>query len=156
MKVAIYPLGTVIKLTQDWEFKLHLEYRNDALIRYFLKDKIDLNKFLGRYRWTWNLQKKDLENSSIPVYQDQAPKGDDVYASFKDYNPLPYIKVILPAGTMLSFNRYYIKNGKEAYSSVTFWIKHPKMKKAEKDKLPSGRFWAKLSDVNQIDHEFIA
>jgi len=56
-------------------------------------------------------------------------------------------EVALPTGTKLKVDRIYIKKGAGAFDSVTF-----SMKKGNYpgDKQKSGRFWAKLNDVNRI------
>lgn len=59
------------------------------------------------------------------------------------------IKVTLPKGTILKFDRIYIRKGASDYSSITFYAKD--MIKPNTKKKYSPRFWAKLSDCNQIE-----
>ena len=56
-------------------------------------------------------------------------------------------EVVLPTGTRLKVARIYIKNGVGAFDSVTFSIRKGGW---PNDKKKSGRFWAKLNDVNRI------
>lgn len=57
-------------------------------------------------------------------------------------------EVALPAGTRLKVDRIYIKKGNGDYDSVTFTMKKGNY---PGDKKKSGRFWAKLNDVNRIE-----
>lgn len=57
-----------------------------------------------------------------------------------------FVRLTLPIGTVLKVNRVYIRQGASSFSSVTFTIE-----KSETNL--KGRFWAKLSDVNQIEGE---
>ena len=50
------------------------------------------------------------------------------------------VTCVLPIGTQLKVSRIYIRQGQDNYNSVTFSGKE------------IGRFWAKLDDVNEIDH----
>lgn len=59
------------------------------------------------------------------------------------------IKVTLPKGTVLKIDRIYIRKGSSDYSSITFYAKD--MLKPNTKKKYSPRFWAKLSDCNQIE-----
>lgn len=59
--------------------------------------------------------------------------------------------VTLVAGTVLNVSRIYIRQGPgyEAFNSVTFTVKK-KQGKTSEGKMFSGRFWAKLPEVNKI------
>lgn len=61
--------------------------------------------------------------------------------------------VTIPEGTVLTIDRVYIHKGVSAYSSVTFNI--PK-KENPRHKFAGTRFWAKLSDVNNIEFELLS
>lgn len=84
----------------------------------------------------------------------------DLYSEYRnraliDHFGYPYstggarssVKATLPAGTVLSIDRYYIKNGASEYDSVTFRASFDGVK-------ASKRFWAKLADVNRLNVEF--
>jgi hypothetical protein len=55
--------------------------------------------------------------------------------------------VTIPAGTVLTVDRLYIRKGAAAYSSLTFNI--PKGRNPGHP-LAGTRFWAKLADVNRL------
>jgi len=63
-------------------------------------------------------------------------------------------EISLPAGTVLKIDRIYIRKGgadMKEFDSVTFFCNpHLTAAQAKKQKLPKGRFWAKLQDVNQM------
>lgn len=57
-------------------------------------------------------------------------------------------QTVLPAGTVLTVDRIYIKKGLREYNSLTFMVK-----KAPFVKKGKVRFWAKLGDVNNIEFD---
>lgn len=128
MKLWIPAVTEQLKLTEDWEFPLFLERRNDALVA-----RVDPTIGVVGYG-----------------------RADES------------IGCCLPAGTILSISRHYIRSGRQsAWNSLTFIIKftpgdkeRPKYNKAATDptpqKLKGARFWAKLSNVNEIVCEPIA
>lgn len=62
----------------------------------------------------------------------------------------------LPAGTILTVDRIYIRKGKSEWDSVTFWVKGPvpgDENRPQNQKLKGARFWAKLEHVNEIEYE---
>lgn len=88
---------------------------------------LPLFKFLDIKMWSWG-------------YQDQTC-------------PLP-AQVSLPAGAVLIVDRIYIRNGKSDFSSVTFRASIPGKKTVKGAFGKTGvRFWARLSDVNNIEYE---
>ena len=99
-------------------------------------------------RWTFNLH-HEYRNDMAGVELGLADLGVHGTYSWKigkwHANPGPDV-VALPAKTVLTVNRIYIRQGAEDYSSITFWAKIPGMKKKI-------RFWAKLSDVNNIHYK---
>lgn len=113
MQLFIPELGTCLKLTADWTFKLHYEHRNSALL---------------------NLIKQPIKYT----YMTGVP------------GPWDYT---IPAGTVLRVSRIYIRKGLSDFSSLTFSVVLPNGKK-KKGQL-SGRFFAKLSDVNNIQCDVI-
>ena len=58
----------------------------------------------------------------------------------------PVVMVSIPAGSVLSVSRIYIRNGNASFNSVTFHLLSTPTKKWKK-----ARFWAKLTDANCID-----
>lgn len=61
------------------------------------------------------------------------------------WHATPMSQITLPAGTVLSVARIYIRNGKKDFDSITFTVKSCPEKKYK------GRFWAKLDEVNEIE-----
>ena len=112
-------IGTFIKLTEDWTFRLHYEYRNESL----------LNLFGKTFDW-----------------REYDKRGEKVG------------NVTLKAGTELSVNRVYIRQGAKEFSSITFYL-NPKSEVTLEGKncghraVSKGkvRFWAKLGDVNKMN-----
>ena len=54
--------------------------------------------------------------------------------------------ITLPAGTVISIARIYVRAGKEEYDSITFSIKSCPTKGIK------GRFWVKLEDANEMTY----
>lgn len=70
------------------------------------------------------------------------------------YRPQMTSLVTLPAGTVLAIDRYYIRQGKSEYDSVTFnLVSHPELPPTKKSKI--ARFWVHLRDANYIQIEEI-
>jgi hypothetical protein len=60
----------------------------------------------------------------------------------------------LPEGTILTPDRYYIRQGANGFDSVTFRLQKPDGKQPKgAPKPPTGRFWVKLDDANRIEFE---
>lgn len=109
-KFLIPDIGTVIKLLEDWTFRLYREKRNNPLI-----------KICGKGSAGW---------------------GDMVTLSYE---------VTIKAGSMLSVDRVYIRQGAGEYSSLSFHLLKGGIIEFEgKTIKANGRFWAKLSDVNRM------
>lgn len=87
--------------------------------------------------WTFTLY---VEYRNKPLFKAMEIKSE---GSFYDREN---VRVALPPGTVLIVDRIYIRKGKGDYSSITFRSKIPGIKSKP-------RFWAKLSDVNQIIFE---
>ncbi len=168
MKFYIPEIGDEIKLTADWHFTLYVEDRNKTMYPKLLKkqyptqleqltrievpglswDKtprtiVEHHLTSDPTKWVdggWkNLQlKKPWEGyfeGEFRVYR--AGNMEVYFHHIKDSIP-----VSLPAGTVLMVDRIYIRQGREDWSSVTF-------------KVPKGRFWAKLDEVNNMEFEKI-
>ena len=71
------------------------------------------------------------------------------------------LTVTLPAGTVLAVDRIYIRKGASDYSSITFYAKglgESEIKNrwsGKSTKWKAQRFWAKLSECNQIEFELM-
>lgn len=115
-----------------------------------LSDKIKLT-----VDWKFNLVAEDRNIKFAQAYFDKAYEVDydwndrDGEVSYW-YNNTPgtsnrkhkVLAVTLHAGSVLSVDRIYIRKGAKEYSSLSFRYIDG-----------YGRFWAKLSDVNNIEFE---
>lgn len=117
MKLFVPTIGTQLKLLANWTFTLYHESRNDTLWTALVGP-------LPKNRW-----------------------GDDRYLD-KDWSQGYKSEIVtLPAGTHLTVDRVYIRQGSDktkSFDSLSF-----RVKKANQ------RFWAKLSDVNTMDVEIV-
>lgn len=149
MKMYVPEIGDHVVLTEDWNFILHPESRNQ-----------DLGKFFG-YSQHWEgwindealPPMRDFDYKvNYPNYDDyrNTYRGNDTYNSFQDLTRqaeqncpeyvkywadqeewntkaealfIPELKVTLPAGTVLAIDRIYIRKGSSDYSSITFYAK---------------------------------
>jgi len=70
-------------------------------------------------------------------------------------NPMTEKDVTINAGSILSINRVYIRQGVSEYSSITFNLQKGAVVNGDADtfKKAGVRFWAKLSDVNKMKVE---
>lgn len=125
MKFYIPEIGDSITLIEPWTFALYNEYRNDTL---------------------------------------REIAGDTRKTTAFDHGAIPFT---IPEGAVLKVDRIYIRKGISEYSSVTFLWKgkstEPRIetyntgfgRSGSQYKVPRKpvRFWAKLSDVNNIEHQ---
>jgi hypothetical protein len=130
MKMMIPPLGTNIRLVEDWNFNLHYEHRNESI--YELLGAFQELK--GRHGYP--------ANAYTPAHHfDPSERA-----------PVP---VVLPAKTLLTIDRYYIRQGAGGFDSVPFLLPaHPRPGYSF-GKHRAARFWAELEDVNEISFEFL-
>ena len=127
MKMMIPPLGSRIRLRTDWSFDLYYESRNESVYELF-------NAFTHL---------KDTGGCYLPLW-----RLDDA-----DKEP---VQATLPAGTLLTIDRYYIRQGAADFDSVTFTLPSQPLPGYAFGKKRAARFWVKLEDVNEIDFEFLA
>lgn len=158
MKLWIPELKQQIRLIEDWNFDLFWETRNQDLIDAFgfgINDMIEHpefkeNRFLGYVLPEWK------EGDAFTSYEDI--KVHPRYRDFRAYYGkagVPYRSVTISSGSVLSFDRIYIRKGNEDYSSVTFFIKSSDTPGLDWKKYSKKRFWAKLKDVNKIEMEIL-
>lgn len=126
-------IGDLITLNKDWTFSLYPEYRNDKLgIKLGICEKDPAFTTIKFNRWLDD-DGKSLGNFHCADWDSETQS----WVWKKVYS------VTFGAGTELRVDRIYIRKGNKDYSSISFWIKNGPYKGA--------RFWAKLSDVNQIE-----
>ena len=81
------------------------------------------------------------------------------YSKYVRGGPPQQAEVVLPKGTVLKISRLYIRGNMREYDSVTFWtVASPDGRLATKKNGGTGkgrRFWAKLTDVNNIEFEHV-
>lgn len=87
--------------------------------------------------WTFDLY-EEYRNESLFKKMDPTVKCRYGYTENKK-------PVTIPKGTLLKIDRIYIRKGISEYSSLTFYVGSGEWKGA--------RFWAKLSDVNNIEFD---
>lgn len=133
MKLAIPSIGDAFRLTEDWTFPCFFESRNLNFIRYkrpgVIKDDAR----------AWDLD----TNQSVPL--------------------------TIPKESILTVQRIYIRSGKKEWDSLSFSVREPSLpvepepattgRGRKKSAVPkktakiTGKFWAKLRDVNEIECE---
>lgn len=125
VRLFIPTISDKIILTKDWYFKLARESRNNSLLQKWFKSQ-DQEKTISHVKRSWDWWKERDKDESDPIY------------------------VLLPAGTILTLDRVYIR-GKGAdyrrFDSITFRI----LKGSSCKELVGARFWANLRYVNQIE-----
>ena len=132
MKLMIPPLGARIRLIVDWSFDLHYEQRNENVFELF-----------GAFAHLKGTVAGYAGDAYPPLHRiDEADKEP--------------ARVTLPAGTLLTIDRYYIRNGAGDFDSVTFALPSQPLPGYSFGKKRASRFWAKLEDVNEIEFEFLA
>lgn len=130
-------------LAEDWTFRLFFEHRNDKMIEAIAGKK-------KKEGWSWGLSPNDVEKETLVEYE-EAMTDEELKNSYSSYAATrtranPFIRVTLPAGTQLKFDRIYIRQGSEAFASVTFRT----TKICPDKRFASKRFWVKLQEANQI------
>lgn len=154
MKLFIPELGTELKLTKEWSFKLFMEQRNKSLyvplleeetgLKYeeyrfsFFRDNFSFSKRGENWREDKPLNAPILFSSRKLISEIVLKRGTEKEWVEREYS-YHYI-YSLPKDTVLIVDRIYIRKGNSDYSSVSFKIKGTKK-----------RFWAKLEDVNMIE-----
>lgn len=165
-QIMIPPLGTVIKLTQDWHFNLYDEHRNDALqalVDLYPPYRTSEKQYYPRPSATWRdltiAERKEVVDKSIWTNEPHNEGCDPDYWNGDWHTPF-----VFRAETLLKIDRIYIRQGQSAFNSVSFrtncWMSNlgdPLFSKkyVKGKKVPSLRFWAKLDDVNNMIGEIV-
>ena len=139
MQLYIPQLSDKLKLTTPWTFTLHWEARNRTLVEACLMPYLTKNK-------------KPAKNSDLWYMEGLKYKGTSIKATNEE--------ITLPAGSILSVDRIYIRQGVKDFNSVTFRLIKSSASTiiigdgsvlAINPKVRSIRFWAKLADANRIE-----
>lgn len=193
MQLYVPEIGDHIRLTHDWQFELHAEHRNEQLgaffghylkgygngvwieeavlprlrnpdyqVNYPDRDDPKFRKLFGGHDHEAYELACEQARLACPEYVQYRKESEEWHAKAKELGK-PTLTVILPAGTLLSIDRIYIRKGASDFSSITFYAKElgevvipgsrwswgnqkPTKRKAQ-------RFWAKLADCNQIQFD---
>lgn len=149
MQLYVPEIGDEIRLTNDWTFELHAEYRNEqlaALFGYYIQLNLLVNEsvvpkirpvdykvdypdlkdprfrtFFGGINSEYNKACDEARNS-CPEYVKYQADSTEWYANIKKHGT-PTVSVTLPAGTLLKIDRIYIRKGSSDFSSITFYAK---------------------------------
>ena len=143
MKLYIPEIGDEFTLEKDWTFTLYTEYRNASLLPIYTPIKFVISHI--DILWHFYLATVAIPSSSHAYNFGKYREWLDSPLS----TPYKSTKVTLLKGTILKVDRIYIRKRREDFSSLTFYIKEsPNVELKGKKRL---RFWAKLSDVNNIE-----
>lgn len=107
-------------------------------------DKLTLTK-----PWSFNLH-HERRNSAMLAHLSIPLLPQKYLGDFNWEDPAPE-GVSLPKGTLLSIERYYIRQGNEQFDSVTFMI-HEINGVALKKKI---RFWVKLDEACLAEFKYV-
>lgn len=181
MKLYVPEIGDTFTLTKDWTFILHGENRNEALGEYFghylpsyngpwvpsaVVPPMRATDYSVNYpEYNYN-QSYDARQKAISDAEQACPEYVKYWDDFKLHREayekiaVKELKVTLKKGTVLSVDRIYIRKGASDYSSITFYAKNlGEMTRVstglygngKTKKVKAFRFWAKLSDCNNIE-----
>jgi hypothetical protein len=145
-QLSIPHLGTELTLAADWTFRLFTEHRNDGLVQ--AAGLTHPYKLLPEF---WQAKPAErqaaIEKSKWRDADGSMPRIEDRYYSGYIQHPLT-----LPAGTVLTIDRIFIRKGSSDFDSVSFWLKAKQAPIVVNGRTlkKSVRFWAKLDDANQI------
>jgi hypothetical protein len=128
----------------------HIDYPNQR----------DFVKMFGSVDWeSYRKAQEDAEDNS-PSYQAYLKAYDD-WKTRAEAIAIENLDITLPKGTVLAVDRIYIRKGASDYSSITFYAKglgESEIKNRWSNRVTkwkAQRFWAKLSDCNQIEFELM-
>jgi hypothetical protein len=162
MKLYVPEIGDHLRLTADWTFVLHNEYRNRSLWDHFDCDNApEVRQQVAEKK----LLHDELSKLGQKMLRDELSKlGQKMYPTATSYDPVDVARreelhqlirpdehatVTISAGAVLSVDRIFIRKGMDDWSSLTFFLKE--LPGATFKKKP--RFWAKLHDCNNIEFD---
>lgn len=161
MKLYIPELGDKLRLTKAWIFPLYPDSRN--------KDLGGLKGLHYNYRGVWTKEENNIAINAIKysyanyndfyvdgkhdykAYQDAQKAASALYQFELDKYAIKDVTIEIPENTTLKVDRIYIRKGKSGFNSISFYTDAFKNPKTGRTKLR--RFWAKLSDCNDIEFE---
>ena len=150
MQLYVPEIGDEIRLTNDWTFELHAEYRNEqlaALLGYYIQMSLLVNESIvpkirpvdygidypdlkdpmfrkpfGGIDHDAYYKECDEARNSCPEYVKYQADSTEWYDNIKKHGT-PTVSMTLPAGTLLKIDRIYIRKGSSDFSSITFYAK---------------------------------
>ena len=132
MKLFIPSLGTKLVLRQPFTFLLHDERRNESFWKKFHGEPARVDR--------------GYSNSSGKL---SPVKNNEFW--YHSIARAPHKETTLPAGTVLSVSRVFIRAGAKDFDSITFNVI-----KTKGIPVPTGRFWVKLSEINdRLDADIV-
>jgi hypothetical protein len=123
-------------------------------------------EFFKRAFWKGQVTYEERQAAYRKAEQDSASYQAYLLA-YEDWNnrakelATDELVITLPAGTVLAVDRIYIRKGASDYSSITFYAKGlgesaiTNRWSGKTTKWKAQRFWAKLSDCNQIEFDLM-
>jgi uncharacterized protein YueI len=141
--------------------KIEEEPERNYVINYPKEEDFGSRGIFGK-RWSYDerqaaYKKAELESESYQAYL----KVHDEWKKRADALVTNELTITLPAGTVLAVDRIYIRKGSSDFSSITFYAKglgESEIKNrwsGKTTKWKAQRFWAKLTDCNQIEFELM-
>lgn len=180
MKLYVPEIGDELKLARPWNFTLYGESRNsrlwdaldgdalgqkvgpsdEAIQAYNIGKDYAMSEFDPGY-WPSLFDESQQRLHYVSLYTHDTPGLEEKMNEFNRLSDKHYrltsnvgmkqISATLPAETVLKVDRIFIRKGMEDWSSLTFFmVSSPDPRFASKKKT---RFWAKLSDCNQIEFD---
>ena len=150
MRMFVPEIGTRITLDADWSFTLHDERRNETVFKMMTVGQegvISDMRLQAARRMSEAMRETALAGEEYQTYL--ARRAAMISAADSSVS----LTVTLPAGTVLTVDRIYIRRGVSEYSSLTFNListTHPALNVRGRK-----RFWAKLEDVNRIEFSLV-
>ena len=141
--------------------KIEDEPARDYVINYPTEEDFGSRSIFGT-RWSYDDRQKAYKQA-----EEQSESYQAYLKAYIDWNKrakaiaIKEIPITLPAGTVLAVDRIYIRKGSSDYSSITFYAKGlgeseiTNRWSGRTTKWKAQRFWAKLSDCNQIEFELL-
>lgn len=173
MKLYVPEIGDQLRLTANWTFTLYDEGRNSSL--WTAVDALNHPTMLARTQeaairyedavqfakdnLTQDMQDRVFHMGRLwSIWQNSEPVSrqfNKLVESWKELSDgMANVPATIPAGSVLKTDRIFIRKGMEDWSSLTFFlVSSPDPRFGSKKKI---RFWAKLSDCNQIEFDLVA
>lgn len=161
MKLYVPEIGDHLRLTDDWTFVLHNEYRNRSLWDHFNCDNAPEIQHQLAEKAAYTDELDALHRKMFPgspgywrppvANPDPADvaRRDELYELIRRQENTT---VTILAGAILAVDRIFIRKGMDDWSSLTFFLKE--LPGVSFKKKP--RFWAKLADCNNIMFDLVS